>query len=97
MKKAEMSEPGWVQRKLSGEYVLQALRVAKQLRDTADRIERSAGAIPTETSTGLPDHNRAAVDVLAAIDTFHGNLSTSALFTAAAAADRHARDPKDLT
>lgn len=53
-----------------------------------------AGKVPTDLTTGLPDHNRAAIGVLSAIDTFHGNLSTSNLLTAAADADRQARDPE---
>lgn len=88
-----MGQPGWMQQELSKEFVRQTRRIAEQLRDTADRIERSAEAIPSETGTGLPDHNVAASNVLKAIDTFHGNLSTSSLLKAAADADRFARNP----
>lgn len=95
MNRVEMGSPGWIQQELSKEYTRQALRVVEQLRQAADRIERTADRIPTDVTTGLPDHNRAAANLLMEINTFHGNLSTSNLLTAAADADRHARNPEE--
>lgn len=79
---------------LSKEYTRQALRIAEQMRQTADTIERRATAISVDKATGLPDHNRSVADILNEINAFHGNLSTSNLLTAAADADRHARNPE---
>lgn len=89
-----MRDPAWVGVKLSEEYTRQALRVADQLRHTADRIERAATAVSADKATGMPDHNRSAAAVLSEINSFHGNVSTSNLLTAAADADRHARNPE---
>lgn len=86
-----MGTPGWMQQELTKEFVRQTHRVVEQLRDAADRIERSAAEIPG--SGDFPDHTSAASRVLTVIDTFHGNLSTSALLKAAADADRFARNP----
>lgn len=91
---ADMRDPSWVSAQLSKEYTRQALRVAEQLRHTADRIERAATAISVDKATGMPDHNRSAAAVLSEINSFHGNLSTSNLLAAAADADRHARNPE---
>lgn len=90
-----MGTPGWMQQELTKEYVRQTRRIVEQLRETADRIERSAGEIPKSMTGGLPDHTLAASRVLTAIDTFHGNLSTSNLLHAAAEADRFARNPME--
>jgi hypothetical protein len=94
MSVADMRDPAWIGAKLSEEYTRQALRVAEQLRHTADRIERAATSISVDKATGLPDHNRSATAVLSEINSFHGNLSTSNLLAAAADADRHARNPE---
>lgn len=91
---ADMRDPSWVSTQLSKEYSRQALRVAEQLRHTADRVERAAAAISVDKATGMPDHNRSAAAVLSEINSFHGNLSTSNLLAAAADADRHARNPE---
>lgn len=89
-----MRDPAWIGVKLSEEYTRQALRVADQLRHTADRIERAATDIWIDRATGMPDYNRSAAAVLHEINTFHGNLSASNLLMAAADADRHARNPE---
>lgn len=94
---ADMNEPGWVLAQLSKEYTNQALRIADQLRETADRIERQATAIPINRSAGVPDHNRSVSGILSEINAFHGNLSTSNLLMAAADADREARNPRGST
>jgi hypothetical protein len=69
-----MRDPSWVSAQLSKEYTRQALRIAEQLRDAADRIQREATAISVDRTTGVPDHNRSAAAVLNAINVFHGNL-----------------------
>jgi hypothetical protein len=94
VKVTDMNEPGWMLAQLSQEYTRQALRIADQLRETAARIERKATAISVDRTTGLPDHNRAAAELLSEINAFHGNLSTSNLLVAAADADRCARNPE---
>jgi hypothetical protein len=94
MSVADMRDPAWVSAQLSKDYTRQALRVAEQLRHTADRIERAATAIPADRTTGVPDHTRSAAGILSEINAFHGNLSTTNLLSAAADADRHARNPE---
>lgn len=89
-----MRDPSWVGAQLSKEYSRQALRIAEQMRQAADIIERKATAISVDKDTGLPDHNRSVADILNEINVFHGNLSISSLLTAAADADRHARNPE---
>lgn len=91
---ADMNDPSWVSDMLSKEFTRQGLRVADQLRQAADRVERKASSISVDRSSGMPDHNRAAADILNEINSFHGNLSTSNLLAAAADADRHARNPE---
>lgn len=90
-----MKGPGWMQAKLTEEYIRQGLRVAAQLRETADRIERHAVTVPVDRATGLPDHNRSVAGILSEINSFHGNLSTHNLLIAAADADRYTRNPED--
>lgn len=90
----DMNDPGWMLARLSREYSRQALRIAEQLRQAADTVERRATSISVDKTTGLPDHNRSAADILSEINAFHGNLSTSNLLTAAADADRYARNPE---
>lgn len=94
MNAAEIGEPGWMLQELSKEYTRQGLRIAYQLRRAADEVERAAGYIPQDT--GLPDHNTSASNILKAIDTMHGNFSTTTLLRAAADADRHARNPEEV-
>jgi hypothetical protein len=92
---ADMNAPGWMQAKLTEEFTRQGLRIAEQLRRTAEEVERAARNVSTELDTGLPDHNQSVADILKAINGFHGNLSTHGLLTAAAEADRHARNPEN--
>ena len=94
MKVNDMRDPAWVGAQLSKEYSRQALRIAEQLRYAADRIERAAKDVSVNRTTGMPDHNRSAANVLSEINSFHGNLSTSNLLTAAADADWQARNPE---
>ncbi|MET4143961.1 hypothetical protein [Arthrobacter sp. UYCo732] len=91
---ADMNDPYWVSDMLSKEFTRQGLRVAEQLRRAADQVERKASSISVDRTTGMPDHNRTAADILGEINSFHGNLSTSNLLTAAADADRHVRNPE---
>lgn len=91
-----MGSLDWMQEELSKEFTRQVKRIAEQLRDTAERIDRSAGHIPKSLTDDLPDHNTAASNVLSAIGNFHGNLSISGLLRAAAEADRFARTPQEL-
>lgn len=93
----KMGQPGWMLQELSKEYTRQGLRIADQLRRAADDVEYAARSIPKDHEAGLPDHNVSAANVLKAIDTMHGNFSTTALLTAAAGADRHARNPEEGT
>ena len=95
MNRADMGEPGWMLQELSKEFTRQGIRIADQLRRAADEVERAARFIPQDHATGLPDHNASASNVLKAIDTMHGNFSTTALLKAGADADRHARNPEE--
>jgi hypothetical protein len=95
MNRVEMGEPGWMLQELSKEFTRQGIRIADQLRRAADDVERAARHVPKDLTTGLPDHNASASNVLKAIDTMHGNFSTTALLKAAADADRHARNPEE--
>jgi hypothetical protein len=91
---ADMRDTGWIGAKLSEEYTRQALRVAEQLRHAADRVEREAANVHISRTSGLPDHNLSAAGILGTLNSLHGNLSTHNLLTAAADADRHARNPE---
>lgn len=91
---ADMQAPDFVGRKLSEEFTRQGHRIAEQLRDAADRVERDTADLHIDRATGLPDHNLTVARILQTLNVLHGNLSTYNLVTAAADADRHIRNPE---
>jgi hypothetical protein len=91
---AALNDPAFVGRKLSEEFTRQGQRIAEQLRDAAARVELESTRLHIDHETGLPDHNVSAASILDAINSFHGNLPTYNLLTAAADADRHYRTPE---